>query len=237
LGLILVSALVFGPVPVLVLASTGGGQSLTVHQPRNLPPMNSTTRRLHHRQPAATFASSASVRHRTPLARLGRGLVDGVCAANQTLARLPSDPIAALGRFSIAALFWLSGQTKVEGFALNLVQGRFEFGWPRLSDSARWLFREEYQLPLLDPVVAALLATSAEHALPILLLLGLGTRFAALGLLIMTAVIQLLVYPNAYATHGVWAAVLLWLMAQGPGRWSLDHLLARWFAAKRGEPA
>ena len=60
-----------------------------------------------------------------------------------------------------------------------------------------------------------------------MLLLGLGTRFAALGLLVMTVVIQLLVYPGAYATHGVWAAVLLWLMARGPGRWSIDHGLAK----------
>jgi putative oxidoreductase len=66
-----------------------------------------------------------------------------------------------------------------------------------------------------------------EHILPVLILLGLGTRFAALGLLLMTAVIQILVYPGAYPTHGVWAVVLLYLMAQGPGRVSLDHLIAR----------
>ena len=60
-----------------------------------------------------------------------------------------------------------------------------------------------------------------------LLLLGLGTRLASFGLLVMTAVIQLLVYPGAYATHGVWAAVLLWLMVRGPGALSLDHLIAR----------
>ena len=60
-----------------------------------------------------------------------------------------------------------------------------------------------------------------------MILLGLGTRFAALGLLVMTAVIQLLVYPGAWPTHGVWAAVLLWLMALGPGVVSLDHWLAR----------
>jgi putative oxidoreductase len=61
----------------------------------------------------------------------------------------------------------------------------------------------------------------------VLVLLGLGTRFAALGLLVMTAVIQFLVYPGAYPTHGVWAAVLLWLMARGPGRLSLDYLFGQ----------
>lgn len=60
-----------------------------------------------------------------------------------------------------------------------------------------------------------------------LLLIGLETRLSALALLGMTLVIQLLVYPGAYATHGTWAAVLLFLMAQGPGAWSVDHWLAR----------
>jgi putative oxidoreductase len=89
------------------------------------------------------------------------------------------------------------------------------------------LFREEYRLPLLSPELGASLAALAEHALPVLILLGLGTRFAALGLLVMTLVIQVLVYPGAYPTHGVWAAVLLYLMARGPGRVSLDHWIAR----------
>ena len=131
--------------------------------------------------------------------------------------RIPESLIALLARFSIAAVFWSSGQTKVEGFALNVISGEFSFGWPRLSSSAVDLFRDEYRLPLQAPEVAAVMATVGEHALPLLLLLGLGTRLASFGLLLMTAVIQLLVYPGAYATHGVWAAVLLWLMARGGG--------------------
>jgi putative oxidoreductase len=140
------------------------------------------------------------------------------------LGRLPHTLVAALARFSLAATFWLSGQTKIEGLAINLVEGRFQLGWPRLSASAVDLFRDEYRLPILPPESAALLAASAEHALPLLLLLGLGTRFAALGLLGMTIVIQLLVYPGAYATHGIWAAALLLLIAHGPGAWSVDHV-------------
>lgn len=143
------------------------------------------------------------------------------------LSAIPHSLMALIGRFSIAAVFWNSGQTKVEGFAINLVSGTFELGMPRLSSSAVDLFRDEYRLPLLAPELAAVLATVGEHGLPLLLLLGLGTRFAALGLLVMTAVIQFLVYPGAYATHGVWAAVLLWLMALGPGVVSIDHLIAR----------
>jgi len=143
------------------------------------------------------------------------------------MAAMPEAPIALLGRFSIAAVFWKSGQTKIEGLAIDLVSGSFELGLPRLSASAVDLFRDEYRLPLLPPEGAAMLAAVGEHALPILILLGLGTRLAALGLLAMTAVIQVLVYPGAYPTHGVWAAVLLWLMLRGPGVISLDHLLAR----------
>ena len=142
---------------------------------------------------------------------------------------IPESLIALLARFSIAAVFWKSGQTKIEGLQVDLVEGRFEFGVPRLADSAVFLFREEYQLPLLAPEWGAAMAATGEHVLPVLILLGLGTRFAALGLLAMTAVIQFLVYPGAYATHGVWAAVLLWLLARGPGVVSLDHVLARRF--------
>lgn len=145
----------------------------------------------------------------------------------QAFQRLPPSWIALLARASIAAVFWTSGQTKVEGFALNLVSGEFQLGWPRLSDSALALFQDEYRLPLVSPAVAAPLAALAEHVLPLLLLFGLATRLSALGLLVMTLVIQVLVYPGAYATHGTWAALLLYLMAGGPGRWSVDHLLAR----------
>lgn len=140
---------------------------------------------------------------------------------------IPDSVIALLARFSIAAIFWQSGQTKVEGLVIDLLAGRVELGWPRLSDSALYLFREEYRLPLLDPDVAAFAAASAEHLLPILLLLGLGTRLAASGLLVMTLTIQLLVYPDAYPTHGVWAVSLLFLLAKGAGVFSLDHWLAR----------
>jgi len=146
-------------------------------------------------------------------------------SAHALMARIPESVIALLGRFSVAAVFWKSGQTKIEGLAIDIVSGSFELGMPRLSSSAVDLFRDEYQLPLISPELGATLAALGEHVLPLLLLLGLGTRFAALGLLVMTAVIQLLVYPAAYPTHGVWAAVLLWLMVRGPGAVSIDHAL------------
>lgn len=153
----------------------------------------------------------------------------------QRLATLPwaDDVLALLARVSIAGVFWRSGQTKVEGLQIDLVEGRFALGWPRLADQTVDLFRDEYRLPLLAPELAAVLATWAEHLLPLALLLGLATRLSALALLGMTAVIQLLVYPGAWPTHGVWAAVLLMLVLRGPGAWSLDHGVAHALAGRR----
>lgn len=140
---------------------------------------------------------------------------------------IPDWLIAAIGRFSIAAVFWKSGQTKVQGFAIDLIGGEFHLGWPRLSDSAIDLFKTEYRLPLIPPELAAPMAAFAEHFFPVLILFGLATRFSALALLGMTLVIEIFVYPDAYPTHGTWAAILLYLIAKGPGKVSIDHWIAR----------
>ena len=100
---------------------------------------------------------------------------------------------------------------------------------PHLSDSALYLFSTEYKVPLLSPEVAAHAAAFSEHVFPVLILLGLATRFSALALLAMSMTIQLFVYPDAYPTHGTWIAVLLYLMAKGPGALSIDHLIAQRF--------
>jgi putative oxidoreductase len=125
--------------------------------------------------------------------------------------RIPFSALALASRLSIAAIFWRSGQTKVSGFAIR--------------DETFVLFREEYKVPLLPPDLAAYLATAAEHVFPILLVVGFATRLSALGLLGMTAVIQLFVYPGAWPEHGLWATLLLWIVARGPGVVSLDHLI------------
>jgi putative oxidoreductase len=127
--------------------------------------------------------------------------------------RIPYSALALAARVFPAAVFWMSGQTKVDGF--------------RVTESAVALFREEYQLPLIDPAVGAHLAAFAEHFFPVLLVIGLASRFSALALLGMTLVIQFLVYPGAWPTHGVWAACFLVVIARGPGVLSLDHLIAR----------
>ena len=125
-----------------------------------------------------------------PTASLPVRLVRGAVTLAAVLERIPQSLIALLGRVSIAAVFWNSGQTKVEGFAVDLVAGTYQLGWPRLADSAVALFQEEYRLPLVSPAPAAYAAAFAEHLFPILLLIGLGTRLSALALLVMTAVIH-----------------------------------------------
>ena len=160
---------------------------------------------------------------------MNNAAVDLVRRTANLCSRVPDAWIALLGRFSVAAIFWKSGQTKVRGFPLDIVSGEFQFGLPRLADAVVDLFRDEYRLPLLPPELAATLAAFAEHVFPVLLLLGLATRFSALALLAMTATIQVFVYPDAYPTHGVWAAVLLFLVARGAGPLSLDALVARRF--------
>lgn len=143
------------------------------------------------------------------------------------LEAIPHSLIAFIARFSIAAVFWKSGQTKVEGLAIDLFDGTFQLGVPRLADSTVPLFQSEYHVPLLSPELAAHLAAFTEHFFPMLILIGFATRFSALALLGMTLTIQLFVYPDAYPTHGTWAAVLLYLMATGPGKLSIDHLIAK----------
>jgi putative oxidoreductase len=136
---------------------------------------------------------------------------------------LPASLTLLLLRFAAAIPFWRSGVNKWDGFL-------------ELSPGTRWLFENQFQLhifgetyPMPMPVWNAYLAGIGEIVLPILLVLGLGTRFAAFGLLIMTGVIQLTV-PDAWPTHHLpWAAMLLALMTWGPGKIAIDHALARWY--------
>ena len=127
---------------------------------------------------------------------------------------IPAWALALVVRIGIASVFFLSGRTKVEGL-LTVTDGTYA------------LFAEEYRVPLLPTELAAHLATYAEHLFPILLVLGLFTRFAALALLGMTLVIQTFVYPDAWPTHLTWAGLLLYLIREGAGPVSLDRLWER----------
>ena len=167
-----------------------------------------------------TAIEHSSPRSEGALAPLVR-LVGGV---NGLLSRIPHWLIASLARFSIAAVFWKSGQTKVEGLAIDLVQGQFQIGMPHFSSSAIDLFRDEYRVPLLPPEIAAFMAASAEHVFSALILVGLATRLSATALLLMTLVIEIFVYPDAWPTHLSWAGLLLFLIARGGGAFSLDRI-------------
>jgi putative oxidoreductase len=120
--------------------------------------------------------------------------------------------LALAARVAVAAIFFLSGRTKVDGFLT-------------VNDTAYTLFREDYKVPLLPPEFAAHVATYAEHLFPILLVLGLFTRLSALALLGMTAVIQVFVYPSAWPTHLTWAVAMLYLVGRGAGPVSIDHAI------------
>lgn len=129
-----------------------------------------------------------------------------------SLSTLVSHALLALAaRLAVAAIFFLSGRTKVEGLLT-------------VTDSAYTLFREDYKVPLLSPELAAHLAAYAEHLFPALLLIGLFTRLSAAALLAMTAVIQIFVYPDAWPTHLSWAVLMLYLIGRGAGPWSLDRV-------------
>ena len=120
-------------------------------------------------------------------------------------------------RISLAGIFWRSGRTKVD-----------EGSWLSVSDTAIFLFEEEYKGVPLPPEFAAYMATYAEHLFPVLLVIGLFTRLSAFALLIMTMVIQIFVYPEAWwSVHMIWVALALVLIVRGGGSLSLDALLTR----------
>lgn len=145
-----------------------------------------------------------------PTAAPGRSLYGRASDIAQRV--LTRSLLLLIQRLGIASIFWMSARTKVEG-------------WFTISDSTYELFRTEYAGVPIPPEIAAVMATINEHLFSALLVLGLFTRFSAVVLLGMTAVIEIFVYPDAWPTHLSWAGLLLPLIALGGGRISLDHLL------------
>lgn len=145
----------------------------------------------------------------------------------QSLIRTFAQPtfVQAVMRVALAVPFWKSGILKWDGFL-------------QLNDTAITLFTDEFMLhlpggpyPYPAPMVMAFLSGLGEITFPILLVLGFATRFAATGLLFMTLIVELTV-PDGWPIHITWAAMALCLMAWGPGKLSLDHLLARIFRTR-----
>jgi putative oxidoreductase len=117
-----------------------------------------------------------------------------------------------LFRIAIAGVFLRAGLTKISSW-----------------ESTVALFADEYRVPVLAPHLAAAMAATFEVGCSTLLLVGLGTRLAALPLIGMIMTIQLFVYPQAWSEHLVWGSILLVLLTRGGGAISLDHLIARRF--------
>ena len=128
------------------------------------------------------------------------------------LGRMPLSLLQFLFRFSIGAVFWYSGLTKIASWQTTIL-----------------LFADEYKVPILPPELAATLATTVELSCPVLLFFGLATRLATLPMLGMTFVIGVFVYPEDWVEHIGWASMLLFILTRGPGTLSLDHVIARKF--------
>lgn len=131
------------------------------------------------------------------------------------LERLPFSLVQLAMRISIGFVFFNSGLLKARSF---------EF--------AVKLFQDEYRLPFLPPELAARMAMSVEIIVPLFLFVGLATRLATLPLLGMVAIIELLVYPQAWVEHLLWASTLIVLLTRGAGVFSLDHLIERALAGR-----
>ena len=129
--------------------------------------------------------------------------------------RIPESLMLLFVRVALAGIFWRSGRTKV-------VEG----SWFQISDSTYDLFRSDYAAVPLPPEFAAVASTVAEHTFPVLLVLGLCSRGAALGLFGMTMVIQIFVFPEAWwPVHSLWVALALVIIVKGGGMFSLDQLI------------
>ena len=134
-----------------------------------------------------------------------------VSCANAVMSRIPDGLLQLLARVAIAPTFFRSGQAKINGFSVN--------------DSTVFLFEHEFGMPF--PVLSAHLAALAENILPVLLVVGFATRLSALALFVMTIVIQIVTPQGFWTFRILWFAVLLYVVAKGPGQVSVDHLIDR----------
>ena len=138
-----------------------------------------------------------------------RSLADRFDMLRTSAQRFPLSILELGMRVAVGATFFRSGMTKLQSF-----------------DTAIALFRDEYRLPLLPPEIAAYMGTTVELTAPVLLVLGIGARFGAAALLFMTMTIQLLVYPENWPEHLMWASILAYVLSRGAGKLSIDRFIA-----------
>jgi putative oxidoreductase len=144
------------------------------------------------------------------------GLIRHIERIRAALEATPLSIVQLLARLGVGAVFFKSGLTKIASWEFTIM-----------------LFREEYRVPLLPPEIAAPIATATELSMPVLLVLGLFTRLATLPLLGMVLVIQLFVYPDSWAEHLTWVALLLLLLTRGAGAISLDRIISAALSLRR----
>jgi len=157
---------------------------------------------------------------------IGATLVDGLVAA---CALVPYAVVALAARLVLARVFFLDGQAKFDGFPIPLKLGDVHFSLTvplQLKAEAAAAFIAHFGAMPMPPALAAHLVGYAELLLPVMLVLGFGTRIAALGLLAVTALIQVYVMPQAlWSAHVYWALLLLVLLSRGAGALSIDHFI------------
>ena len=185
---------------------------------------------------AAALATSAAIAARADeRARRSRSVIGTLVDSFVSACSFIPYALVALGlRLVMARLFFLDGQSKVTGPRVPLTVQDFDLSvvLPLQVKAETFSAFLTYAALPVPPVLAAYLVSYAEFILPICLVLGFGTRFAALGLLIMTALIQVYVMPQAlWSLHIYWAAILLVLLSLGAGQISVDHIIR--FIARR----
>ncbi len=207
------------------------------------PPMNLSPNTIVQRQSpavsAALSASAAIARRANERARRSRSVIGLTVDSFISACSFVPYALVAFGlRLLMASVFFLDGQTRIEGPRLTLnLQNYVNVDFLRGLDFSVVLpmqvkaqtfaaFAVQYPPMPVPPMLAAYVVSYAEFLLPVMLVLGFATRFAAVGLLIMTAMISFFVMPQAlFTTHIFWAAILMVLISRGPGQISVDHII------------
>src|SRR5207245_7964980 len=143
-------------------------------------------------------------------------LTGSITSTRERLGRFPLSILQLGMRIGIGMVFFKAGLLKYNSFEFAIK-----------------LFEDEYKVPLLAPAVAARIAMMNELTTSTLLFAGLATRLATLPLLGMISVIQIFVYPSAWPDHVLWGSILIFLLTRGPGPFSMDYLIERYFLKRR----
>jgi putative oxidoreductase len=146
----------------------------------------------------------------------GVGLRGWFISTREWLGRFPLSILQLGMRIGVGMVFFKAGLLKYNSFEFAIK-----------------LFEDEYKVPVLAPAVAARIAMVNELTTSTLLFLGLATRLTTLPLLGMISVIQIFVYPSAWPDHVLWGSILIFLLTRGPGPFSVDYLIERYFLKRR----